>query len=95
MKELTMFYLESCPYCKRARAYMKELLRENPAYCAIPFRKVEERLHRKEAEKYDYFYVPTFYIGDEKVSEGAIDKAGVREVLDQALQAQDAPPEDA
>ena len=87
MKELTLFYLESCPYCKRARQYLDELRQENPSYAAIPLTMIEEREQRQLADQYDYFYVPTFYIGDKKVAEGSIDKQGVRQVLDMALEA--------
>lgn len=87
MKELTLFYLRSCSHCKAAKAYMKELRSENPAYAGIPIRMVEERLHRKEADQYDYFYVPSFFIGDQKIAEGSIDKEGVRAVFEAALKA--------
>lgn len=86
MKELKMFYLESCPFCNRARTYMDELRRENPAYAKLPITMVEERQQRKLAEKYDYYYVPTYYVGKEKVAEGAIGKEGVRAVFEKALQ---------
>ncbi len=85
MQPLTLFYLESCPHCKRARGYMAELCSENPDYAAIPVKMVEEREQKALADKYDYFYVPCYYIGDEKISEGAIDKEGVQAVFDKAL----------
>ncbi len=87
MKELTMFYLESCPYCRRARSYMAELSDENPDYAKIPVKMVEEREQKALADSFDYYYVPCYYIGDEKISEGAVDKDGVRAVLDKALEA--------
>ncbi len=86
MKELTLFYLEHCPYCLRARQYMAELRAENPKYAQIPVKMVEEWQQRSLASQYDYYYVPCFYIGDEKISEGSIDKAGVQQVLDTALE---------
>ncbi len=85
MKELTMFYLESCPFCRRARGYMQELRDENPEYAAIPIRMVEESRESAVADQYDYFYVPCYYIGQQKISEGSIDKDGVRKVFDEAL----------
>lgn len=85
MKELTLFYLESCPFCKKARAYMDELRQENPEYAAIPVKMVEEREEKALADSYDYYYVPCYFIGDEKLAEGAIDKDGVRAVFDKAL----------
>lgn len=85
MKELTLFYLENCPYCKRARAYMQELRDENPEYNAIPVKMVEEREQKQLADSFDYYYVPCFYIGGQKIAEGSIDKDGVRQVFDEAL----------
>ena len=87
MKDLTLFYLATCPYCNRARQYMEELKEENPAYAAIPVKMIEERERKSLADSFDYFYVPTFYVGDQKVAEGAIDKDGVRAVFDKALKA--------
>lgn len=85
MKELTMFYLEGCPYCRRAFAYMDELKKENPVYETVPIRLVEERKERELAESYDYFYVPTYYLGDEKLVEGVLEKDDVKGVFERAL----------
>lgn len=87
MRDLTLFYLESCPFCKRARLYLDELKEENPAYGEIALVMVEEREKKKLADSFDYFYVPCFYLGEDKVAEGSIDKDGVRQVLDMALKA--------
>lgn len=86
MKNLTLFYLETCPHCIRAQQYMKELCDENPAYAEIPVRRVEERKEKNLADSYDYFYVPTYYVDDEKVSEGSVNKDDVRKVFDIALE---------
>ena len=86
MKDLTMFYLETCPYCKRARGYMQELRDEDPKYKGIDVKMVEERQEKELADSYDYFYVPCYYVGGEKVAEGAIDKEGVKKVFDEALE---------
>ena len=37
------------------------------------------------ADRYDYYYVPTFYLGQEKLHEGGIYKDEVVEVLRRAL----------
>lgn len=86
MKELTLFYLESCPYCIRARNYMQELCDENPAYAQIPVKLVEERKERALANSFDYYYVPCYYAGGVKIAEGAIDKQGVKAVFDSMLE---------
>ena len=36
MKALTMFYLEDCGYCAKARKALEELYEENPAYREVP-----------------------------------------------------------
>ena len=87
MRELTMFYLESCPYCKRARSYMEELRADNQSYARIPIKIIEERQEKALADSFDYYYVPCYYIGDRKIAEGAMDRAGVKAVLDEALNA--------
>lgn len=86
MKDLTMFYLETCPYCNRARGYMQELRDEDPKYKDIDVKMVEERQQKELADSYDYFYVPCYYVGGEKVAEGAIDKEGVKKIFDEALE---------
>ena len=87
MKDLTMFYLESCPYCRRARPYMDELFRENPEYANIPLTMVEERQQQELADSSDYYYVPCYYAGKEMLAEGALDKAGVQADFESALAA--------
>ncbi len=86
MKELTYFKLMNCPYCKAADGWLQELIRENPAYGAIPIKVVNEAVEVELAESYDYYYVPTFFLGREKLHEGAATKEKIRAVLDAALQ---------
>ena len=35
MKKITMFYLEECPFCQKAKKAMEELMAENPAYQSL------------------------------------------------------------
>ena len=35
MKEIELFYLASCPYCRNAKKAIGELSAENPAYADI------------------------------------------------------------
>ena len=69
MKEITMFYLTGCPYCRQAEKAMQALYAENPAYAQIPIKKIEETQNPGIAEKYDYYYVPTMFIGQDKLYE--------------------------
>ena len=93
MKELTMFYLDDCGYCHKAHRAMDELFQENPAYAAIPLRKIEESREPALADTYDYYAVPSFFIGRDKLFEAHIGmsyetiKAAVRACLDAALEA--------
>ena len=69
MKELTMFYLDDCGYCAKARQALDELFQENPAYAAIPLRRIEESREPALADSRDYYYVPSLFWRGEKLSE--------------------------
>lgn len=85
MNELTYFYLKTCPYCRQANLYIEELIEENPEFSKIKINKIEERENEKLANSYDYYYVPCFWIGKEKLHEGGITKEEMRKVLNIAL----------
>jgi len=85
MKPITMFTMAACPYCQKAHAWMDELFAENPAYRDIPMTIIDEVEEPDVADRYDYYYVPTYYVDGEKVHEGAATKEIVRRVLDSAL----------
>jgi len=85
MKKITMFVMESCPYCKGAKRIMDALFAENPEYLSLEIEIIDENLHPDIADNYDYYYVPTFYVGDEKLHEGAATMKKVRHVFDAAL----------
>lgn len=84
MKDITMFHLNSCPYCREARKWMEEVLSEHPEYASIPLKMIEEREQKDIADQYDYYYVPTYYIDDVKVHEGAATKKIVESVFEKA-----------
>ena len=88
MRELTLFYLPNCPHCKLAARCLEELTRENPAYAQIPIRRIDESADKATAAAYDYWYVPCFFMGKEKLFEGHAEKDDVRRVLDAALAAE-------
>ncbi len=87
MPKLTLFILETCPYCIRARQYLSELQNEDPHYQAIQIETIDERKERALANSYDYYLVPTFYLGQTKLFEGIMTKQDVKKVLDLALNA--------
>ena len=88
MKKLYMFVTSWCPHCKNAKNWIQELTAENPKYETIPLEIIDEE---KEVNKvnelnFDYYYVPTFFLEDEKLHEGVPSKEIVKSVLDKALQ---------
>ncbi|MCR5088915.1 MAG: thioredoxin family protein [Oscillospiraceae bacterium] len=93
MKDILMFYLDDCGYCHKAHKALEELMSESPEYRNLTIRKVEESKQPCLADSYDYYAVPTFYVGNRKVFEAHIGmsyddiKAAVRSALDAALDA--------
>ena len=85
MKRITLFYLENCPFCKKAMAAIDELKKQD-RYKDIEIEMIEESKQPEVADKYDYYYVPTLYIDGRKVHEGGIFPDEVKAVLEQALE---------
>lgn len=81
MKQLLYFKLAQCPYCRQADRWLEELMEENPEYRNIPIRTVFEDVEKDLADSYDYYLVPTFFCGDEKLHEGIATKEIIRNVL--------------
>ena len=92
MKKITYFYLENCPYCQNAKKAMDELKEENPDYSSIEMDWIEEERQPDLAKVYNYYYVPTMFIGANKLYEAKPGqtydeiKTEVRKVFDAALE---------
>ena len=86
MKKVTMFTMKTCPYCKAALRWMDELFKENAKYKALEIEKIDEVAHPDIAEQYDYYYVPTYYVGSTKLHEGPASLEKIRRVFDAALE---------
>lgn len=69
MKELKIFYLESCPYCRKAMDAVQELKRESSDYEKVNIKWIEETIHPEIADNYDYYRVPSIFFGEEKLYE--------------------------
>jgi len=65
---------------------MEALFKESPEYLALKIEKIDETIYPDIAKKYDYYYVPTFYVGDEKMHEGAASMKKIKRVFDAALE---------
>ena len=87
MKDILMMILSDCPYCHNADRMIAQLTAENPAYESLTIKRVDEAVETEFANSLDYYYVPTFYVGGEKLLEGVPTLAKVRAVLDRALEA--------
>lgn len=82
---MKLFHFDSCPYCKTARDYLRDLQSKNADYANIAIEFIDERKQPDIAEQYDYYYVPTFYVDSKKVHEGAITREEVEGILKLAL----------
>ena len=69
MPKLTLFHLDDCPYCHAARRAIEALRSENPAYAGIEVEWVEESRQPERVKGYDYWYVPTIFLGHQKLYE--------------------------
>lgn len=89
MKKLTLFYLETCPYCINAKRALAELQEEKPAYGDVVIDWIEESRQPEIADRYDYYYVPTVYEGRTKLYEAdpSQNYAAIKESLRAALDA--------
>lgn len=86
MKELTMFYFKGCPFCANALRWQEELFESHPELKEVPLRMIDEKRQPALAAEYDYYYVPTYYLGEEKLHEGVKDKALVEECFRRAYE---------
>ena len=91
MKKVLAFRLNGCPYCAQAVKAVKELAAENEKYAAVSVEWVEENEHPEISAKYDYYYVPAFFVDGVKVYEAHRGekyeecRENVRRVLEEAL----------
>ncbi len=93
MKSMTLFYLRSCPYCKSAFQAIEELKDANPDYEKVEMTLIEEHDQPEIADSYDYWNVPTVYVGEEKIYEAYFGhrydtiKENIKRAFDMALEA--------
>lgn len=83
---MKLFYLKSCPHCQRALAWLQELYEDDPQYRQVNIEMIEESEQSEIADTYDYYYVPCFFLGHQKLHEGAADKETIRKILETGLQ---------
>lgn len=86
MKTITLFYQKQCPFCKKALKYIEEAKAAHPELQPIRIERIEETEQPELADRYDYYYVPTFYIEGKKIHEGGIYPDEVEAILRRALE---------
>ena len=84
MKEITMFTSASCPHCKNAERMTEALLAKHPEYRDIKIKRVDENKEPEYAAKFDYYYIPTFYVDDVKMHEGVPTEQAIEKVFSEA-----------
>ena len=91
MKKLTFIYLKGCPYCKKAMKAFDALLNANDEYKKVEIDAVEEGENPDRIASLDYYHVPTYYIGDDKLLEASpgdsyeVIEAATKKALEAAL----------
>ena len=86
MKRVKLFSLKNCPFCKKALRYIEELKAEHAELAAVDIEMLEESELPDVADKFDYYYVPTFYVDGIKEHEGGIYPEEVERILRKALE---------
>ena len=84
MKDITVLITDWCPHCKRAINWIDEVKQENPKYQEIKVEIIDEEKTPEMAKQYDYYYVPTYFVGTRKAFEGGTTKEIVRKVFEEA-----------
>ena len=84
MKDILMMMMADCPYCRQADEMIAELTAKHPEYAKLNIKRVDEKLEPDFADTLDYYYVPCFFVGDEKLMEGVPSMEKVKAVLDAA-----------
>ena len=85
MKKVLMFYMEGCPHCARARKMVEALKAKNPEYKDVEIEEIDENKQSDISSKYDYYYVPTYYVDGEKMHEGVPSFEAIESVLKAAI----------
>ena len=86
MKNVKLFYLKHCPFCKKAIRYIDELKAQYAELASVEIDMIEESEQPDVADKFDYYYVPTFYVDGVKEHEGGIYPEEVEKILRKALE---------
>ncbi len=84
MSRIKMFMFPECPHCQLALSCL-EHLQQNSPYKELEIEIIDENRFPEKIKGYDYYYVPTFFVGEKKAFEGHMECEDVKAVLDMAL----------
>lgn len=85
MKRVRMFVASWCPHCTVAKNMVDELKSENPQISDLKIEMIDIDNEKDKLVGLDFYYVPTFYVDDDKVFEGVPKKEAIKELLENAL----------
>jgi len=80
------FLPEKLPLLQKALRYIEEARAAHPELAAVGIEMIEESEQPALADTFDYYYVPTFYVGGVKVHEGGVYPEEVEKILRSALE---------
>ena len=86
MKPVIMFVTSWCPHCRNASKILRELRSAHPEYADIAVDVVDEEKNQKLSASFDYYYVPTIYVGGRKMLEGVPTRDKIEAALKYALE---------
>ena len=69
--KLTAFILPRCPYCLQMRELLEELRAERPELASVEIEFIDEAAQPELAARYDYYRVPSFFLGERKLYEAS------------------------
>ena len=81
MKEILLFVMAGCPHCRLALQLQEELFAAHPEWRDIPLKIVDEIRDPAFADRFNYYYVPTYYVDGQKVHEGHAERDDVKKVF--------------
>ncbi len=84
MKKIELFIMRACPHCKKALRELDELMSEE-RFKDVKIEIIDENEQPEIANSRDYYYVPTFYLDNEKVHEGIVEGNTVKNILERSI----------
>lgn len=84
-KGVMLIVRRACPHCEKAIEDMRELEKANPEFKDVDIDVVDDRETPEAVAGLDYYYLPTFFVGGEKVHEGKATDEDLTKVYRAAL----------